>query len=432
MINGPVDGDELTLCCTDGIVIRGQRWRTENATTNRRRQGNHPGYLNGIHPNLAYSNETSSSTLSSNICHAHQSNHTSHESLRILCLHGFMDNCRSFYQLAPKIISHFQRKNDSICSLKEDGRPISSSSSSRVNDDDVYGKGCEVRVDLVAFDFPGHGQSSHKSADSTPTIVVTDCVHYVMEVVSHLGWDDLGFVLIGHSMGGIVSVVYAASFPNQVQKLFLLDSYGPDCDRPESVSARIRRHVQERYEYNTANFYNMPTKSDNTYDGTSHEVFSRRTFPTKVYRSVDDAVATRLQTARQSPGGHQWISIEAGKELVQRATHSVRQQSDDITDGNNPRDGVQFIHDNRLKHHHLMIHTVEEVDGYWKNLQCPVYCLMAQEGWPFHHERMARSYRWVGNPPAAVLSVHSLPGSHHFHADPATAEIVAETILQYI
>lgn len=455
MSNDPVV-DEVTLHCSDGIIIRGQRWRTGSSTRNTRRQRStisSSTRQSSIHPNTNNNNDDESVSLITPNNNPDDGVNMiepsySHESLRILCLHGFMDNCRSFYQLAPKIVSHFNKNSDGHV---EEGRlvPINK------NITDGGSNNVDVRVDLVAFDFPGHGQSSHTSFDSTPTLVVTDLVYYVAEVVTQLGWQNGAFVLIGHSLGGIVSLMYAASFPNHVAKIFLLDAYGPEYDSPESVSGRIRRHVQERYEYNKDQFHymTMANKSDDPFHATtSNAVSSMVTFPTRVYHSMDAAVQTRLQTARLSPGGHQWLSEEAAQELVHRSTRCVHQplgSSHEITgtrydgkdkncwDGDDSSSkrrgeegGVQFTHDNRMKYHHLMVHTSDQVDEYWKHLQCPVYCLMAREGWPFLQGRVERSYRWVR--PPAVLTVHVLPGSHHFHADPTTADTFAETILRYI
>jgi pimeloyl-ACP methyl ester carboxylesterase len=427
--------EEVALHCSDGIVIRGQRWRTSSRRRKRHSDGGHHKIVIDSIPikESPATSTTSSSSRDGAVPHGPAC--SSDDVLRVLCIHGFMDNCRSFSQLAPKIVDHFQN-NDVY--LEKNGRRLNHSRASNADRED--------QVDLVAFDFPGHGRSSHKSRDATPTLVVSDCVHYVAEVVSQLGWKNQGLVLVGHSMGGIVALMYAASFPSHVQKLFLLDAYGPDHAHPESVTARIRRHVQERYDYNKDQIHKMADGGDGR---TSTATPS--TFPTKVHRSLDSAVATRLQTARLSPGGHQWISDEAARELVQRATRSVHQPwgpFPDITrdgdktdyhrsdDGNYRRTGrggrgaIQFIHDNRLKHHHLMVHTLEQVDGYWDHLRCPVYCLVAQEGWPFPRAWTERANRLIT--PPSFLTVHVLPGSHHFHADPATADSVADTIVSHL
>ncbi|RKH58853.1 alpha/beta fold hydrolase [Corallococcus aberystwythensis] len=70
----------------------------------------------------------------------------------------------------------------------------------------------------VALDLRGHGQSTLTSgADFS----VEDFAQDVATVVDGLGLSRV--VLVGHSMGGAVSVAYAAAHPERVAGLFLLD-----------------------------------------------------------------------------------------------------------------------------------------------------------------------------------------------------------------
>jgi len=98
-----------------------------------------------------------------------------------------------------------------------------------------------------------------------PMMVVNEICFHMRDACRSLGWED-GFVLIGHSLGSIIGVIYAAAFPEQVQDLILLDGYGPDnyeiferymnkarlqkpntdgLSKPKGVVAeRLKRHVQ--------------------------------------------------------------------------------------------------------------------------------------------------------------------------------------------
>jgi pimeloyl-ACP methyl ester carboxylesterase len=319
-----VNVEEITLPCSDGIQLAAQRW-TPCSSSNK-------------------DDDTSSFT-----------------SCRILCLHGFLDNCHSFYRLAPILVS-------------------------------------TLKAELVALDFPGHGLSSHKSMDHPPNLVISDIVYYVAEAVRGLDWQE--FILIGHSMGAIISIPYAATFPNQVQRLILLDGYGPDtahyANQPESDTERMRQHILTRFEGN----HNIQQLSK----------------PKRVYPNLEAAVQTRLQTARNTPG-NQWLSHAAGLEMVQRAT----------TLSVNGR-GVQFRHDPRLQWPPLLLHTVEQVDDYWRKIACPTYWLRAEYGWPYSQTLLDRSERLLGD----KGTVEYFPGSHHFHADPETADRVAQAIVGYL
>ncbi|MGH8617072.1 MAG: alpha/beta fold hydrolase [Burkholderiales bacterium] len=70
-----------------------------------------------------------------------------------------------------------------------------------------------------AIDQRGHGDSGQGApADYTYDRYAAD----LNEVVEKLGLRD--FVLVGHSMGGMVSVVYAATYPGRLAKLIVIDS----------------------------------------------------------------------------------------------------------------------------------------------------------------------------------------------------------------
>ncbi len=74
---------------------------------------------------------------------------------------------------------------------------------------------------VVAMDLPGHGDSEK---DFNLTYDYKDQVRYVNEVLTYLKIDK--FHLAGNSMGGAISALYAVSYPEQVESLFLIDPAG--------------------------------------------------------------------------------------------------------------------------------------------------------------------------------------------------------------
>lgn len=339
--------EEIRLSCSDGIEIAGQRW---TKTVDR----------------IVTVKDIGTKT---------------HSVQRVLCLHGFLDNCRSFHFLAPYLVSRLEN------------------------------------VELIALDFPGHGLSSHRSMDSPPMMIINDLCYSIREACRSLEWEDEGFVLIGHSLGSIISLMYAATFPEHVQKLILLDGYGPDnydmfamymeqnktvesqsSSRPKSSAAeRIQRHVRQRYKRNVeANRADLNK-------------------PKRSYKNILAAVQARLRTAELSPGS-QWISRTTALELVQRAVEEDEHGK------------VRFIHDARLHIPPLLLNTLDQVDAYWNQIQCPTLWLRAFDGWPFPKVFLDRAEVQLGD----LGKVHFLPGSHHFHADPDSADAVACAVLTYI
>ena len=76
----------------------------------------------------------------------------------------------------------------------------------------------------VAPDLRGHGQSSKPVAESAYTFEVM--ADDVLRLAGALGWNK--FVLLGHSMGGMVAQFVARNAPDQLAGLILMDTtHGP-------------------------------------------------------------------------------------------------------------------------------------------------------------------------------------------------------------
>ena len=121
---------------------------------------------------------------------------------KILCLHGWLDNAASFIPLMPLL--------------------------------DKY--------DVVALDMPGHGGSQHRMAGYD--YVFVDWIHDVLDVLDALGWQQAH--LLGHSMGGAIATIVAASAPERINKLLLIEALGPIAGIAEEAGQRLRQAVSAR------------------------------------------------------------------------------------------------------------------------------------------------------------------------------------------
>lgn len=247
-------------------------------------------------------------------------------------------------------------------------------------------QGLTLEADVVAVDLPGHGKSSHKSLDG-PTMVLMDYAYYVHEILMCLGWATNDVTLIGHSMGGSVCVMYAAAFPTR--NLILLDSLGPHL-KEGSAAQHLRAHIKAR----------LSGKD-----------------PQSMYESLEQAIEIRMLSATTFPG-NQRISREAATQLVEGAINK-------LDDG-----GVQFLHDQRLKMPHMLYLTQHQVDEIYTAVaesSTRICLLLADEGMPFP-PAMTQHTRDT----TQAETLMTLPGSHHFHADPDSADGVAKAIISFI
>ncbi|GAB3585987.1 alpha/beta hydrolase [Amycolatopsis endophytica] len=167
----------------------------------------------------------------------------------VLCLHGWLDNCASFDQLAERMPG---------------------------------------TVDLLAVDLPGHGLS-----DPIPsaTCHYLDYAACVLELVQDLGWQN--FHLIGHSLGGALSSLVAGLHPEKILRLVLLDAIGPlsasPADTVEAMAGYLTTYLSD----------------------TAHPVYPSRAKAVKARVQLADILLDTAQTLverglREVPGGYSW------------------------------------------------------------------------------------------------------------------------------
>ena len=327
------------------------------------------------------------------------------EDLHILCLHGWMDSCRSFYSLAPDLISSLDA---SVCGNSEAEATSSSSNNKSYN------------VNVVALDLPGHGHSAHRSKDAPP-MVRSEYLFYIAEAVRLLDWwkptrgkvapkSSSGppkFVLVGHSMGAGIALLYAAAFPEQVRNLVMLDSVGLSSPA-SSTSEQLRTFVQNRQ-----------------LDGPFLLEPSNRFY----YPTLEAAMQARFRSASALPG-KQYISLEAAREFVLRGVvEEDVPQTTKTASANTPKGSkkFRFRHDQRLMWPSLQNFTEEQIGLICRDVQCPTCVLLGEDGWPIEEARKSQLQETLH--PAVFAT---LPGSHHLHADPDTADRVTSEIISFL
>mmetsp|Transcript_2283 Transcript_2283/g.6308 ORF Transcript_2283/g.6308 Transcript_2283/m.6308 type:complete len:284 (+) Transcript_2283:66-917(+) len=230
-----------------------------------------------------------------------------------------------------------------------------------------------------------------------PPMVITDNSYYVAEAIHQLGWDkeDKSVVLIGHSMGAAVSLMYSAAFPEQISKLILLEAAGPQTKKPSDTAKHLRAHLDRRFR--------------NT----------RKPEEASIYPNIEVAARLRVMTAKAFPGD-QYISAEAARMLVERASEPT---------GDGEDAPIRFLFDQRLKWPSIQYFAEEQVHSFYRVVaeQVDSCLLLGDDGWP---ASPAETQFVKGALQPNKFEV--LPGSHHFHMDPDTYEAVANSVYDFL
>ena len=120
--------------------------------------------------------------------------------LKVLALHGWLDNAASFLPLAAQLPT----------------------------------------LDMVMVDLPGHGYSDHlplTTPYTTPHAIVQ-----TLAIADALGWDR--FVLLGHSMGAAIASLVAAVAGERVQALVSIEALGGLTAPAGETVQRLRTYVE--------------------------------------------------------------------------------------------------------------------------------------------------------------------------------------------
>jgi pimeloyl-ACP methyl ester carboxylesterase len=258
-----------------------------------------------------------------------------------LALHGWLDNAASFSRLAPRLV-----------------------------------QALDIRI--VAIDFRGHGESPGEAA-AQHDYALWDYCHDVLDAMDELALTHT--TLLAHSMGAAVSCLLAASVPERVAQLLLIDGLGAITTPPAETAEQLRKGLIA---------HRRP-----------------RSNPPR-YVDIDSAVAARVA------GGVTPIDAESARPLVARNS-----RFDD--DGH-----VLLRTDGRLLKPSLVRFTPAQVLSMLGDIRCPVL-LIEGEGGILGEREWAKKARQA----VPTLTRYVLAGGHHLHLEPAAVAPVAHTIIQY-
>lgn len=212
---------------------------------------------------------------------------------------------------------------------------------------------------LLALDLAGHGHSSHRSPDAH--YYLFDYVSDIATLCRQQQWQQL--TIVGHSMGGMVATVLAASFPELVSKLVLVDSLGLITTAADATVSQLRKAVISREQ--------------------SHQKQKPQ------YQSLADAAAARQQ---QSDFDQATAML-----LTERGCEPIAS-------------GFSWRADLKLREVSAFRLSETQAHAVIRSLQCPVLALMSTQS---PSEISAAIQQFQADYPQ--LELVECPGGHHLH-----------------
>ncbi len=236
-----------------------------------------------------------------------------------------------------------------------------------------------------SLELPGHGLSEHRPSSTSYHLSenIIDVLAFCQTLLSQTEMNPDGskkVTLVGHSLGGIIASLVAASAPEKISKLVLLDSLGPFTDEENNVLPQLRRAISRATLFKKSNL--------------------------TVYPTVDRATKVRMSGVGN-------ISEAAAQLLVERGIEKRD-------------DGFVWTSDPRLMDPSLVRFSEAQVRAIYEGIECPVCLICGEDGYFGEYSRLRHRLEYIKD-----LTMHTVRGGHHFHMEgdvSKTAEIIHEFV----
>ncbi|MCW8907091.1 MAG: alpha/beta hydrolase [Sedimenticola sp.] len=254
---------------------------------------------------------------------------------RVIALHGWLDNAAGFQPLAEVL----------------------------------------PELDLMALDLAGHGRSEHRPPGQHYHFV--DFVADTVAAADSLGWER--FSLLGHSMGAGIASLLAASFPQRVTHLILIEGLGPWGDDPKACAS----HLAEA----------------------TRQILTPETPSSRITRSLEAVIRARMRAGN--------LSEDSARLLVERNTCQ------------DPAGNLCWRTDPRLRFRSPIYITEEQTRAFLAAIRAPTLFIHDRDQEPPHHYHWRQRQALIND-----IQVTGLTGGHHLHME--RPQPVADRIRRFL
>jgi pimeloyl-ACP methyl ester carboxylesterase len=270
-----------------------------------------------------------------------------------LAVHGWQDNAGTFDTLAPLLSLH---------------------------------------TPVLCIDLPGHGLSSHYPKGQF-YYLWWDGLIVIRRIVKHYGWEKV--TIIGHSLGGTIGFLYAASFPQDTEKFICIDIAGPAV-RPVPYFAQQTGGIVDQF--------------------LLYEDLTEDTAPSYTH---DEMMRLMLEAYKGA------LTKESCEIMLKRGAKPIESSGRDIKG-----DGFRFSRDSRLKLGALGFLSMDMALEYASKITCEVLNIKGKPGMQFdppenYHivlDKMRKS--------AKKFEFHEVEGTHFLHLN--NPESICPIIVQFL
>jgi len=258
------------------------------------------------------------------------------EGTPFFALHGWLDNSASFQFLAP-LLEH----------------------------------SC-----LISLDLPGHGHSYHRTHLGAYNI--WQDIAEIVVISNQLGWKKFG--LMGHSRGAMVATLFAATFPEKISSLVLIEAVVPQSNDAEESPSQLASSIESIVQQ---------SKRSRHY-----------------YRAFSDAVASRQR-------GFVPLGKEDATVLAERGVFE-------------DENGFYWGNDYKLLSPSEVKFTSAQINAFLRCISMPVLLIAAQDGLIHEMCELQSLLSKIAN-----ITLVELDGNHHLHMSSKAVEL-AERINEFI